>query len=98
MFFFSSRSRHTSWPRDLSSDVCSSDLDYHYLDVFQHPPGATYLEALPEAPPMPWNWLSEEELDYFVSEYTRTGFTGGLKIGRASWRERSRSGVERWAG
>src|SRR5690625_7849249 len=26
MFFFSSRSRHTRWPRDWSSDVCSSDL------------------------------------------------------------------------
>src|SRR5690625_2123913 len=25
-FFFSSRRRHTSWPRDWSSDVCSSDL------------------------------------------------------------------------
>src|SRR5215208_7282600 len=25
-FFFSSRRRHTSWPRDCSSDVCSSDL------------------------------------------------------------------------
>src|SRR5690625_759989 len=24
--FFSSRRRHTSWPRDWSSDVCSSDL------------------------------------------------------------------------
>src|SRR5207253_9212040 len=26
VFFFSSRRRHTSWPRDWSSDVCSSDL------------------------------------------------------------------------
>src|SRR5690625_6549333 len=26
VFFFSSRSRHTRWPRDWSSDVCSSDL------------------------------------------------------------------------
>src|SRR5215208_7307762 len=26
-FFFSSRRRHTSWPRDWSSDVCSSDLE-----------------------------------------------------------------------
>src|SRR5439155_3299250 len=26
-FFFSSRRRHTSWPRDWSSDVCSSDLN-----------------------------------------------------------------------
>src|SRR5439155_18167386 len=25
-FFFTSRRRHTSWPRDWSSDVCSSDL------------------------------------------------------------------------
>src|SRR5690625_6988804 len=25
-FFFSSMRRHTSWPRDWSSDVCSSDL------------------------------------------------------------------------
>src|SRR5690625_6789752 len=25
-FFFSCRSRHTRWPRDWSSDVCSSDL------------------------------------------------------------------------
>src|SRR6266508_4360625 len=27
-FFFSSRRRHTSWPRDWSSDVCSSDLPF----------------------------------------------------------------------
>src|SRR5207253_7617153 len=31
--FFSSRRRHTRWPRDWSSDVCSSDLipDAHFL-------------------------------------------------------------------
>src|SRR5207253_3990010 len=27
-FFFSGRRRHTRWPRDWSSDVCSSDLDH----------------------------------------------------------------------
>src|SRR5215510_9036137 len=27
-FFFSSRRRHTRWPRDWSSDVCSSDLPW----------------------------------------------------------------------
>src|SRR5690625_6781732 len=31
MFFFSSRRRHTRWPRDWSSDVCSSDL-LHFRD------------------------------------------------------------------
>src|SRR5690625_5853926 len=29
LFFFSSRRRHTRWPRDWSSDVCSSDL-FHF--------------------------------------------------------------------
>src|SRR5690625_3331581 len=28
LFFFSSRRRHTRWPRDWSSDVCSSDLSH----------------------------------------------------------------------
>src|SRR5437870_10173798 len=28
IFFFSSRRRHTRWPRDWSSDVCSSDLSF----------------------------------------------------------------------
>src|SRR5207253_6053661 len=30
-FFFSSRRRHTRWPRDWSSDVCSSDLHLVHL-------------------------------------------------------------------
>src|SRR5690625_5605231 len=33
-FFFSSRRRHTRWPRDWSSDVCSSDLTlFHPLAI-----------------------------------------------------------------
>src|SRR5207253_8306239 len=31
-FFFSSRRRHTIWPRDWSSDVCSSDLPITVFD------------------------------------------------------------------
>src|SRR5207253_8051902 len=38
-FFFSSRRRHTRWPRDWSSDVCSSDLGS------RHP----WLALVPEA-------------------------------------------------
>src|SRR5207253_2194073 len=34
LFFFSSRRRHTRWPRDWSSDVCSSDLGR----IFSRPP------------------------------------------------------------
>src|SRR5215510_4314469 len=32
-FFFSSRRRHTRWPRDWSSDVCSSDLEGVLIQV-----------------------------------------------------------------
>src|SRR5439155_15374055 len=32
-FFFSSRRRHTRWPRDWSSDVCSSDLGLASINV-----------------------------------------------------------------
>src|SRR5207253_1497846 len=53
-FFFSSRRRHTRWPRDWSSDVCSSDL--HGIDgilVSNHGGRTTEtlratIEALPE--------------------------------------------------
>src|SRR5690625_7834032 len=45
-FFFSSRRRHTRWPRDWSSDVCSSDLHGLVHDLrddartgVDHPPG-----------------------------------------------------------
>src|SRR5690625_4948013 len=45
VFFFSSRRRHTRWPRDWSSDVCSSDLEHDagHGDLpgppFPHQPG-----------------------------------------------------------
>src|SRR5690625_6712160 len=39
-FFFSSRRRHTRWPRDWSSDVCSSDLAAHLLGQLQRPAAA----------------------------------------------------------
>ncbi len=57
--------------------------DYHYLDVWKHPPGTSYLDALPEPPPLPWHWMSELEMEFFVAEYARTGFSGGLNWYRA---------------
>src|SRR5437870_8885687 len=35
-FFFSSRRRHTRWPRDWSSDVCSSDLQAFHERLPEH--------------------------------------------------------------
>src|SRR5690606_11811678 len=45
--FFSSRRRHTSFSRDWSSDVCSSDLFFHHLD------NVAELMVLLEAPALP---------------------------------------------
>ncbi|MFB4319837.1 alpha/beta fold hydrolase [Actinomadura sp. 21ATH] len=65
---------------------------YRYLDTWKHPSeGNGYLDVLPEAPPLPWPWLSEEEFAYYVTEFRRTGFTGGLNWYRANdlvWREK----------
>ena len=85
-------------PRAFLRRVCYAlSGDYHYLDVWKHPPGVTYLQALPETPPLPWPWLEEWELEWYVSEYSRSGFTGGLNwyramdlrwAQRAAWRHR----------
>lgn len=50
--------------------------------------GTGYLDVLaPPSEPLPWPWLSEEDLAYLVEEYMRTGtdtaFIGGLSSYRA---------------
>ncbi|GAA0586334.1 alpha/beta fold hydrolase [Actinomadura livida] len=65
--------------------------DYHYLDVWRKPPGTSYIDALPETPPLPWPWLTEAELEFYVAAYSRSGFTGALNWYRAmdlSWEYR----------
>nr|WP_280401591.1 alpha/beta hydrolase [Nocardia carnea] len=57
--------------------------DFHYLDVWQNPPGTRYIDALPEAPALPWSWLSAAEFDTLAADFERTGFTGGLNWYRA---------------
>ncbi len=38
---------------------------------------AGFVERLPEPDGLP-DWLSQEDLDFYVAEFTRTGFTGGI--------------------
>ncbi|OBH24253.1 epoxide hydrolase [Mycobacterium sp. E342] len=41
-------------------------------------PGAEgFIDRLPEPDGLP-DWLSQEELDHYIAEFSRTGFTGGL--------------------
>src|SRR5207253_8425801 len=50
-FFFSSRRRHTRWPRDWSSDVCSSDLrDLSDLRALRHPGTLHVVDVVQENP------------------------------------------------
>ncbi|WP_279247835.1 alpha/beta fold hydrolase [Candidatus Marimicrobium litorale] len=63
----------------------------NYFDCFKHPPGTSYIDAMAEPPALPWSWLSDSEFEYFVSEYSRTGFTGGLNWYRSfdlKWAQR----------
>ena len=63
-----------------------------YLDIFRQPSkGNGYLDVLPEAPALPWPWLSADDFAVYVDAFTRTGFTGGLNWYRAAdhiWREK----------
>lgn len=62
-----------------------------YFATWKHPPGTTYIDAMEDAPPLPWPWLSELEFEFFHAEYARTGFTGGLNWYRSmdiKWQER----------
>src|SRR5690625_2742390 len=47
-FFFSSRRRHTRWPRDWSSDVCSSDLTG--VEITETVPAHTTFDSAASSP------------------------------------------------
>jgi pimeloyl-ACP methyl ester carboxylesterase len=53
----------------------------YYADVWRHPSaGRGYLDVLPEAPPLPWPWLSAADFAVYAETFARTGFTGGLNL------------------
>jgi pimeloyl-ACP methyl ester carboxylesterase len=41
------------------------------------PDGKGFVDRMPEPAGLP-GWLSQEELDHYTAEFTRTGFTGGI--------------------
>lgn len=67
----------------------SAEVDF--FKTWQHPPETSYIDAMEEAPDLPWPWLSELELEVFVQNYSRSGFTGGLNWYRSmdlKWQQR----------
>src|SRR5947209_19949255 len=79
-FFFSSRRRHTSYWRDWSSDVCSSDLD-----TKSRSPIGLRNAAIGER-----LFVSARTVDHHVSAILRK-LGVGSQIGRASGREREQT-------
>jgi pimeloyl-ACP methyl ester carboxylesterase len=70
---------------------------HRYLDVWKAgSAGGGYLDVLPEAPPRPWSWLTEGDLDVYAAAFERTGFRGGLSWYRAL--DRNWAIAERFAG
>jgi pimeloyl-ACP methyl ester carboxylesterase len=60
-----------------------------YAGYAAYPPhGTGYLDVLPSAPPLPWRWMSVDDMDYYVAEFTRRGpataFIGGLNSYRVA--------------
>jgi len=60
-----------------------------YADYRSHPSeGTGYLDVLAEAPPLPWRWMTAEDMDHYVAEFMRGGperaFVGGLNSYRAA--------------
>jgi len=41
------------------------------------PDGTGFVDRIPKPDGLP-DWLSQEELDHYIAEFTRTGFTGGI--------------------
>jgi pimeloyl-ACP methyl ester carboxylesterase len=76
--------------RFLANLFFALSAGYRYVDIWTPDSvGKGYLDVLPEAPPLPWPWLSEDEFEHYVEVFTRTGFTGGLNWYRAldlNWR------------
>src|SRR5690606_39369225 len=93
--FFSSRSRHTRFSRDWSSDVCSSDLLQRHLvlplqglaadgGADAHPLARQALQGA-----LPQGLLGEDrQLPAAVPQRQKLQLSRDLKIGRASCRER----------
>ncbi|WP_427004898.1 alpha/beta fold hydrolase [Pseudarthrobacter sp. H2] len=90
------RADYDAHPREIITkifNILSADGDFSRL--YAHPPGTAYRHALPKPPPLPWKWLNEWEVEAYVSDYSRSGFHGGINWYLAAdinWEYRQRRG------
>ena len=63
--------------RRLLASVSVRDGADALADFSSGDDGRGFIERMPEPERLP-DWLSQEELDHYVAEFSRTGFTGGI--------------------
>src|SRR5439155_12203243 len=99
-FFSSSKSRHTRWPRDWSSDVCSSDLwspDLVLAPIPLPDRRRRVMTFYDETETIGKRYRRQDEIGtpWCVTVDGQSLEDGTVKIGRASCRGRGRGGGER---
>src|SRR5439155_9174032 len=91
-FFFSSRRRHTRWPRDWSSDVCSSDLS---ASSARNRRSLLRASLADEAKPLELR-VARERLRLFLAEdadgLDASGAVGGKNSGKETYRDEKKIG------
>src|SRR5699024_11712054 len=100
-FFFSSRRRHTRSKRDWSSDVCSSDLIEKMSAEPESPLASLYEQQMNITAEDVFHHaekgdkIANEVIKYTTEVLAHVFANLGVKIGRASCRERVYRGVDR---
>src|SRR5690625_6872078 len=84
-FFFSSRRRHTRWPRDWSSDVCSSDLSPAHQELLRQRM-ETHIKTVAEHFKKYGEYGEDNPIVAF--DVVNEAIAESEEIGRASCRER----------
>src|SRR5690606_39696151 len=96
LLFFTSRRRHTSFSRDWSSDVCSSDLRARVRNDLRRTAGVIIVPSRRRSHPRQTSGLrTGKEEGRGVSRGRRGLFPQCIEIGRASCRERVNNRLQR---
>src|SRR5690625_7133914 len=100
LFFFSSRRRHTRWPRDWSSDVCSSDLVSVPVGApssLTEPITSTEPVGIGELPPPAANGVPASlNLLAQRSEERRVGKEGRARGSKETYEKRNKKRTMKW--
>ncbi|EMR00210.1 alpha/beta fold hydrolase [Paeniglutamicibacter gangotriensis] len=92
------RADYEAHPREIIAKIFHAlSTDGDIGAVYANPAGTAYRDALPEPPALPWSWLTEWELEAYVSDFARSGFGGGInwyRVADLNWAYRNARGAK----